>query len=51
MNNAQRLRAHERKYPMAFCLLDRDNADLLASAIRHANCGYLPPDSPLVHST
>ena len=37
--NAQKLRSYERKHPMAACLLVREDADLLADAIHHANKG------------
>lgn len=37
--NAQKVRAYERSHPMAVCMLDRSERDLLASAISHANQG------------
>jgi hypothetical protein len=39
LKNAQKLRAYERAHPMAVCMLSRDDADLLANAITHANRG------------
>lgn len=37
--NAQKVRAYERKHPMAACMLTREDADLLADAIHHSNKG------------
>jgi hypothetical protein len=37
--NAKKVRAYERSHPMAVCLLVREDADLLADAIHHANHG------------
>jgi hypothetical protein len=37
VKNAQKLRAYERSHPMAVCMLTREDADLLADAIHHAN--------------
>ncbi len=34
---AQKIRAYDRAHPMATCLLTRDDADLVATAIHHAN--------------
>lgn len=39
LKNAQKLRAYERSHPMAVCMLPREDADLLADAIHHANRG------------
>lgn len=36
-NNARKLRAYERSHPMSACMLSREDADLLATAIHHAN--------------
>jgi len=35
--NAQRIRAYERKHPMCMVMLDREQADVVADAIHHAN--------------
>lgn len=35
--NARKVRAYERSHPMALCLLTRDDANLVADAIHHAN--------------
>lgn len=37
--NAQKVRAYERKHPMAACMLTREDQNLLADAIHHANRG------------
>ncbi len=37
LKNAERLRAYDRKHPMATCFLDAVEAALVAEAIRHAN--------------
>jgi hypothetical protein len=39
LSNAQKLRAYSRSHPMAACLLNKDDADLLADAIHQANLG------------
>lgn len=36
---AERLRSYDRLHPMARCVLDKADADLLADAIHHANTG------------
>jgi hypothetical protein len=36
---AQKIRSHERKHQMATCLLSKEDSDLLADAIHHANTG------------
>lgn len=36
---AQKVRAYERSHPMAACMLSKEDADLLADAIHHANRG------------
>jgi hypothetical protein len=41
--NAQKVRAYERSHPMAMCLLMREDADLVADAIYHANQGFVRP--------
>jgi hypothetical protein len=45
--NAQKLRAYERAHMMAVCMLSRDDQNLLADAIYHANQGFVRPH-PLV---
>ena len=35
--NARKVRAYERSHPMCMCMLSRDDADLVATAIHHAN--------------
>lgn len=35
--NARKIRAYERAHPMALCCMSRDDADLIADAIHHAN--------------
>jgi hypothetical protein len=37
IKNAQKLRAYDRKHPMASCFLTKEDADVLADAIHHAN--------------
>ena len=37
--NAGAIRAYDRKHPMAICLCDRVEADMIADAIHHANRG------------
>jgi hypothetical protein len=39
LKNAQKVRAYDRCHQMAACLLSREDADLLADAIHHANKG------------
>lgn len=34
---ARKIRAYDRKHAMAACLLSREDGDLLADAIHHAN--------------
>ena len=35
--NAQKIRAYARKHSLATCLLNREDADMVADAIHHAN--------------
>lgn len=35
--NARKVRAYERAHPFALCLLTREDANLVADAIHHAN--------------
>lgn len=37
VKDAVKLRTYERSHPMAVCMLAREDADLLADAISHAN--------------
>lgn len=37
VKNAQKLRAYDRSHPFAACMLTREDGDLLADAIHHAN--------------
>lgn len=39
LKNAQALCAYARKYPMAYCLFDTVDQDVIADAIHHANKG------------
>ena len=39
LKNAQKVRAYERAHPMAACMINKFEADILASAIHHANKG------------
>lgn len=37
LQRAMKIRAYDRKHPMAACLLSKADQDLLADAIHHAN--------------
>jgi len=39
LKNAQKLRAYDRAHPMARCMFEREDYDLLADAIHQANKG------------
>lgn len=39
LKNAQKLRAYHRAHPMSCSMLYREESDLLADAIHHANSG------------
>ena len=42
LKDAQKVRAYDRKHPMARCMLAPGYCDLLADAIFHANSGTDP---------
>jgi hypothetical protein len=42
--NAQKVRAYDRKHPMASMMLNGVEGNVLATAIHHANSGIAPSD-------
>lgn len=42
LKNAQKVRTYHREHPMSCAMLYREESDLLATAIHHANLGKKP---------